>query len=163
MENSNYIVCGKNGEIPFALNFSNPANNENLEIVKYKSDEYYFLHSTMVATGSFVQIKHFNRQICVSQINELSITIDGDLVLSENVRDVSYSHYEVLGDLCIIYFLGKRKYFIVIKGNELCCANYYDELNLDGEERFYLCRLRDSLNHGKVCHIKDKKYDDYLV
>ena len=48
-------------------------------------------------------------------------------------------------------------------GNECLFSSYYDEVNIDSDERFFMCRLFDSLNHGMVCRIKEGMVEKYCV
>lgn len=157
---NNFILIGKNNEIPFVFDFT---KCDNVEIVKFKQSEFYFLFDKKVADLETVQIKYQNKSILISLSNCLSISFDGDFVLREQVCGIKYSHYKIIGDICLLYFAGVRNYIVILKGAEVCCASFYDEFNLVEEEYLFLCRLYDSLNHGKVFKIKDKKFETYLV
>jgi len=157
---NNFVVIGENCELPFVFNF---ASSKNVNLVKHKQNEYYFLFAKTVEDLNTFQIKHQNKNIFISISNVLSISINGDVILNEQVCGINYSHHKIEGNLCFIYFSGKRNFIVILKGEEVCCASFYDECNLIENEHFYLCKLHDSLNHGKVFHVKDKEFESYLV
>lgn len=160
VDNSNLILFGLNKELPFAFNFEETSS---VETVKYKNDEYYFLFGNNIQAGNTVQIKYQNKLVSLSISGNLIITIEGKLILDEQVEEISYSHFEIVNQHLLIYFKGKRNFIVVLKDLDLKCATYYDEINVKDGEYFFMCRLFDSLNHGKVFHLKDKVYEDYLV
>ncbi len=162
VDNKNFIVFGKNNEIPFYFNFG-CLSSANVEKVIYKNNEYYFLNSNTNSNQGMYQFKYQNKQLCVALFENLVVSIDGETIFYEPVENINYSHYEIKNQHCFIYFSGKRNYVVVISASEVKVATYYDEVNVKENEHFYMCRLNDSLNHGKVFHIKDKTFEDYLV
>jgi len=130
---------------------------------KVDNDIFYFLFSNAQNTF-FVNEFNFNtNKVMISLSNKLNVTVNGVLICEKIVENLKFSHFEIFGELCLIYFEGKRNFLVVIKQKELCFADYYDECNVDKDEKYFMCKLKDSLNHGLVCHIKDKKFDSYLV
>jgi hypothetical protein len=79
------------------------------------------------------------------------------------VENLIYSHFEIKNDMCFIYFSGKRSFVTVIKEDEICFSNYYDECNISEDEMLFMCKLNDTLNHGLVFKIKGKETEKYLV
>lgn len=162
VDNKNFIVIGKNNEIPFSFNMCDYSST-NVEKVIFKSNEFYFLSSKQSSSQGMFQFKYQNKQVCIALFNNLIISVDGESVLNKQVENISYSHFEIKNQLCFIYFTGKRNYVVVLSGNDVKIATYYDEININDNEYFYMCKLQDSLNHGKVFHIKEKTFEEYLV
>lgn len=159
VDNKNFIVIGKNNEQPFLFNFVDKCNSN----VEYKSNEYYFLKPSNYCNQGFYQFKYQNKQVCVALFDNLIVSIDGETILNEQVADITYSHFEIKNQICFIYFSGKRNYVVVLQNSEVKINSYYDEINITDNEFYFMCKLNDSLNHGKVFHIKDKTFEDYLV
>ena len=162
VDNKNFIVIGKNNELPFSFNLVDKSNS-NVEKVEYKSNQYYFLKSIKNYNQGFYQFKYQNKQVCVGLFENLIISIDGETILNEQVEDVEYSHFEIKNQMCFIYFPGKRNYVVVLQNSEVKINSYYDEINITENEFYFMCKLNDTLNHGRVFHIKDKIVEDYLV
>ena len=162
VDNKNFIVIGKNNGTPFLFNFVDKLNS-NVEKVEYKSNQYYFLKPTKNCNQGFYQFKYQNKQVCVGLFENLIISIDGETILNEQVSDITYSHFEIKNQMCFIYFSGKRNYVVVLQNSEVKINSYYDEINIKDDEFYFMCKLNDSLNHGKVFHIKDKTFENYLV
>jgi hypothetical protein len=93
----------------------------------------------------------------------LKILLEGKTLFCERIADVEFSDFEIDGNFCYIYFSGKRNFVVIIKNEELCFAGFCDECNLKNEEKYFLTRLNDSLNHGRVCHIEKGDAKTYLV
>ena len=162
VDNKNIIVIGKNNEIPFSFNFVDEFNS-NVEKVQYRTDEFYFLKTNKNYNQGFYQFKYQNKQICVALFEKLIISIDGETILNEKIENITYSHFEVKNQMCFIYFSGKRNYIVVLQNSEVKISSFYDEVNILDNEFYFMNKLNDSLNHGKVFHIKDKNVEDYLV
>lgn len=157
---SEKMIVFSNHSLPFIFSLND--ESEQIVKVKHSSENFYFLFPNIIKNAFFTSFNFRNKKIDISLSGELSITIEGTKVLKEDVFDVSFSHYEVVGDLCLVYFVGARNYLVVIKeGVEF--ANYYDECNVNENEKYFMCRFYDSLNHGLVCHIKEKELKTYLV
>lgn len=163
VENFNFFIMENLNSIPFYLDLSTTKNSENVLKVKYKSDEYIFIKPIRNLNSNIVSFKFSNSIVSVGLINKLIISINGIVLVDENVSDINYSHFDIVGELCIIHFKGKRNYVAILNESELCCATYYDEYNKNENEQLFMCRLFDGLNHGKVFQIKDKQFSSYLV
>ena len=160
------FVYGERGELAYVVNFAWLLDNKKHDfafVARVEADTYVFLQPNINLTPMFANFKYKNKEVCVSCGNVLSVSFDGSMVETKPVDAITYSHYSVIGEYCILYFEGKRKYVVVMNGSDLLFSNFYDEVNLDGEDLYFLTRLKDSLNHGKVCAIKDKKFENYLV
>lgn len=138
------------------------SNNSSSLKVKLNFDEYIFLFpKTNLSFCTNFQYKNFNVNISLS--NEIVITVDGELICEKNVENLKFSHYEIFWDYCFIYFEGKRNYVVILKDKELLYCDYYDECNIKDNEKYFMKKANDSLNHGKVVECKDKKIEKYLV
>ena len=162
VDNKNFIVIGKNKEIPFSFSFIDSLN-DNVKKVKYKSNEFYFLKSNTKWNQGFYQFKYQSKQVCIALFENLIISIDGETILNEQVEGIYYSHFEIKNQICFIYFTGKRKYVVVLQNNEIKVSSFYDEINISENEFYFMCKLYDSLNHGRVFHIKDKNVEEDKV
>ena len=131
--------------------------------VNVDGDEYYFLDLNIDNKCSTAVFKYQNNIIAVSILDRLSIVCNGEVLLYEDIRGVEYSHFEISHEKCFIYFKGIRDYVVILKGREVLANTYFDEYNEESGERYYLYRLHDSLNHGRVYHVSDKGCEDYLV
>lgn len=151
--------CGK--EIPFILNIKNLSVN--ISKISLRGDVFYFLfpirHSDFFRTS--FKYKSKTIEVCLSSM--LTICLDGEILCEEQAQDIRYSHYEILKSVCLIYFEGKRNYVVVIKDEDVCFSNYYDECNIDKDERWFMSRTNDFLNHGLVCKISNETCESYLV
>lgn len=161
IDKSGFDVVYAPNTLPFLFNLKGEQTN----IVKadWNSSSYYFLFPTRITESIYQTIKHKNKEIHLNINSRLIVEIDGVCICEKDVENIKFSHYESVGDLCIIYFVGKRNYLCVIKNQTLMFANYYDECNIKGDEKYFMCRLNDSLNHGRVCEIKDGDCSSYLV
>ena len=45
----------------------------------------------------------------------------------------------------------------------MCFADYYDECNEGENEKIFMCKIGDILNHGLVFSLKGKETENYLV
>lgn len=151
------ILCSNSTLVPF-FQF-----NKNIQKVKYKFDTYYFLIGENNTNTSIVSLNVNSKQITIQRSGELKIFVDGKVVCDEMVNDMEFSHYEKEGDILFIYFSGERNFVVVMKEFKLCFAGYYDECNIAEGEKYFLLRLRDCLNHGRVCHISKNQVETFLV
>ncbi|MBR2969832.1 MAG: hypothetical protein IKC49_02130 [Clostridia bacterium] len=138
-----------------------PDNSRLIHKIAYNHQVYYLLDivdNEYFATSIMWQ----NKIMSITLSRELIIFIDGEVCHREEVKNIQYSHYEKIGDICLIFFEGERNYFIAIKKTEILYASYFDEYNEDQGDRYFMCRLYDSLNHGRVFHI-GKTVENYLV
>ena len=164
IDDSFYTVFGENGELPTCINFKDQnASKANILCFNYNSDNYIILFPQVLLPNSVYLLKLKNQEIVISLSEELCISIDSELILRTKVNKLIYSHYEMREDYCLAYFEGERNYIVIIKDKQIYCADYYDEINVGEQEIYFMKRLEDSLNHGKVYLIKDKKFDSYLI
>jgi len=157
----NYLIFGKGNEIPFCVNFSN--TNKNILKIEYNSNCYYVLCPHRVSDVGFFVIKYLNASYYITQGNKIIICTDKENILNVDVENVSYSHYEAMGNILLIYFLGKRNFVVIIQNQEVKVASYYDEFNELENEKLFMLKLKDSLNHGKVFKVKNNILETYLV
>ncbi len=142
--------------------FSNKSKN-NVIKVKYKADCFYFLFCEKNFPVQVYKIKHKQKDILISLSSVLTVSVDGSLICEKNVENLKFSHYEIRGDFCFVYFEGVRNYLMVIQDEKEIFANYYDELNTTEDEMFFMGKCSDCLNHGSVCHLKKNEVSTYLV
>lgn len=160
-EENEDLLLGNCEELPVLFNCQEA--NKNVLQVKLNNDEYFIIYSNTVQASSFVVINHLKTDFYLSISNRLIINTTNENVLDIAVTNLTYSHYEIIEDLLIIYFEGDRKFLVVINKTEVKCTSFYDECNVKEDEKLFMCRLFDSLNHGRVFKIKNKTYEDYLI
>lgn len=162
-----YAVVYSNSRIePFVLDLNFEENdliNKNLIKVKSGFDNYYFLFPTYNANCFVASFKYKSKQVFITLSCKLSISIEGKVVVNDNVCEINYSHFEVFNDFCLIYFSGTRNYLAVLKDEEVLFSNYYDECNVENNQKYFMRKLNDSLNHGEVCSVNEKEVSTYLV
>lgn len=153
------ILLSKTGETYYIdLN-----QNKYLLLVKYKQDDFYFLFQPSSAVKFCTNIKFQNKIFLLSLNNEITLSCDGSIFHECKISDLEYSHCEFEENLCYIYFSGKRNFVIILNQNEVLFSDFYDEFNKLEKEKYYLCRLYDGLNHGRVCHVNNNEVESYLV
>ena len=161
VEQETLVVFPKRCGVPFIFNLKTISKN----VLKIKSgnDKYFFLFPNYYNEVFVSEFNYGANRVVVTISSKLFVTINGELICEKNVENLTFSHFEIIGELCLIYFEGERNYLVVLKQKTLCFAEYYDEYNETTSEKYFMSKLNDSLNHGLVCHIKDKKFDSYLV
>ena len=159
--NKDMIVVGDNNQIPFLLSIEK--ENKNCLVVECGGDEIYILFPTIYVPTNFAKLKHQNKDIFVCVSNEISVCVGDDLVLSEPIENITYSHFENVNDYCVIFFSGIRNYVVILKNLEVKVASYYDEFNIDKKEYYFMCKLKDFNNHGKVIHLSSSSCEEYFV
>lgn len=155
------ILWNKCGNCSILIDFNE--QNKSLLKVKYKFDTYHFLFNNFENSPFFTSWKLNNKILSLSVARELIISIDGEVICKELVNNLCYSHYEILNNICYVYFEGKRNYVVAIKSDKVLFATYYDECNIKHEAKYFMCRLNDSLNHGKVYEITGENFTSFLV
>lgn len=140
----------------------NNAAHKHILKVNFNGNVYLFFNflPTQPINVLDVQIDNLCFNLVIS--NNLIINVNGNTILNEPCRDVTFSHFEKFKGYTFLFFNGKRKYYVLLKQGELICNGYYDEINKTESEIYVLTKLFDALNHGRVCHIKDD-YENYLV
>ena len=157
----NVLIVSESCALPFVFNINK--ESENVLKVKHEYNNYYILFSQTYCNLFTYNFKYKNRNVAISISSKLNIVLDDVLICEKDVEKLSFSHYEIIGDLCVVYFVGKRNYVVVIKEDKVELASYYDECNMKDDEKYFMQRLNDSLNHGIVYHIKNKEFSQYLV
>ena len=164
-EIDDFGVClffGSNGEIPFSINLKDESC-DSVQKVKVKNDLYHFIFPSGVNSIFSTVIKYKNKDVVISLTDSLSISIKGEIILDRQVIGLQYSYFEVKENILFIYFSGKRNFVVAIQDEELKYADYYDECNIDSEHILFMTKLHDSLNHGRVCEVKQNSIESYLV
>ena len=167
IEDENCFVFSLSGEMLYSINlhsviYKNCSNKYAIKI-DYNKDTYIYLNQPREYSFFVTSFKYLNSDVVVSLSKELYITINGEKIISRDIGNVQYSNYEIDGNILIIYFSGVRNYVVVINNKELKYSEYYDEFNKGENEKYFMSRCYDSLNHGRVCHVKDKNVESYLV
>lgn len=155
------IIFPSNQGVPFLLDTINP--NGNVLKVKSQNDIFYFLFPKGCDKTFVTQFSFGSNHVVLTLTKTLYISIDGVLICEKNVENLQYSHFEIMGDICLIYFNGPRKFISVLNKQKLEYAEYYDECNVSEKEKYFMSKCNDSLNHGYVCHIENNKCETYLV
>ncbi|MBO5954355.1 MAG: hypothetical protein J6Q13_00115 [Clostridia bacterium] len=155
------IIFSASNTIPFVFDLN--LNTQNVLKVDFQGDYYHLLFSTQYNPYFSTHFKFNNREVIVNLSSELKITIEGECICDKVVENLNFSHFEIFGDVCLIYFSGQRNFVVVIKDKECGFANYYDECNISENEKYFMYKLKDSLNHGRVCEIKNNQVNSYLV
>lgn len=158
--NGNFLVFGMEDEIPLKINLF---KSNNVFKVEYNSNNYFVLNPKIVRSVSFFKISHLGINYYITLSSALSICTDKENILDKDVENIKYSHFETMGNILLIYFLGKRNFVVVIQNQEIKVASYYDEFNIIEKEKYFMCKLKDCLNHGKVFKVKDNMFESYLV
>lgn len=138
--------------------------NANNSVVKfsYNHDSYFLLNLEKGNDNFSCSILNEKNIISIYISSIIKISINGK-VHEISAQGIEYSSYEIFNKIMLIYFSGERNFVVVIKGEEIVDYSYYDECNIDDKERYFMCKLHDSLNHGKVIHIFEEKVENYLV
>lgn len=157
-KNESCIVFSNN-TLPFVFDFT---PNENVLVVKNGLDVFYFLFPTYL-NNETIKISYKNKDLFINLGKYINIMYEGENILNLQNLNLTYSHFEIIDDLCLLYFDGNRNYIIILKDVNILFYGYYDEYNFAQDEKYFMCKLYDSLNHGKVVHIKDKQFESYLV
>ena len=162
VDNSVQVFCGFNGEIPICVNMAE--KDVNIISVEFDNDTYLFLNPNINTDTCFVSFRLGADDFSISISSNLVLSINGDCVLDKFIaQSIKYSHYEKFGDYILIYFFGKKNLAVVLKNKEVLFADFYDEANIGKEEKYFMTKLNDILNHGRVAHIKPKHFEKYLV
>ena len=128
----------------------------------YNGDNYFLINPHIENQNFACSILYDKTIISIHISKNLKITINGK-VYEIDAQGINYLSYETFNKMILIYFSGERNFVVIIKGEQVTDYSYYDECNFDDKERYFMCRLHDSLNHGKVIHIFEEKVEKYLV
>lgn len=155
------FILFSNSSNPILFDIRNLSNN--IIAVENKQNTFYFIFPIDFKENFTTSIKCFSSEFQINLSSWLRITKNGELLCEEKVENLSYSHFELIGNFCLIYFVGERNFLVILNKDEICCATYYDECNITEKEKCFMCKLNDSLNHGNVFKIEDGKFETYLV
>lgn len=155
------LIVDKQNHTSYVLDFHQA--NRNIIKVNMGVNNYYFLFKVCHNEFFTTNIDYQSKKISISLFSKLFITINGVLKCEQNVENLIYSHFEIENDFCFVYFKGERNFVVVIKDDEVCFSNYYDECNITENEKLFMCKLNDALNHGLVFNVKGKESETYLV
>ena len=166
LQNKNVVIIAKEC-YPMLVNFYEIVNLNvpNVGILKceHNLNTYLFINPIKINSSSFNLVEYKNNKLEINLGTNLLVSLNGNLILSKPVDNLTYSHYNLFDDVCVVFFKGKRKFVIIIEKSSLYYADYYDEINLAENELYILTHLLDSLNHGRVVNLINKKLDTYLV
>ena len=156
----NCLLMSENS-MPTVLSFE--SKQKNFFKVDNHGNTFYFVFATKHADTFFTTIKCFSSELQMILNNNLIITKNGEIICEVCVDNISYSHYELKGEFCLIYFYGERNYVVALNKDGVCFSSHYDEYNESEGCKLFMCRLRDSLNHGRVFKLNDKTFESYLI
>ncbi len=149
----------------FAVNFYDLLNKcvkcKNVQVATVGNDRYIFILKTPSPCTQCINFLWGKKNVCVTVADEVCVVVDGEVWGSFACTSVEYDCFEIVGDNCLIYFAGKRKFLCVLGQSKVEWANYYDEQNLNETEKYFMGKQFDFLAHGKVCHIKDNTVETY--
>ncbi len=154
---NNLLFDGQN-ILPFVL------PNKNITQVKFNGDNYFFAYpkpSNELVCFTLSDKQNYY-QICLME--NLTITKNGAVAFSREANNLSYIKQEMFLNNFILHFIDNstnRKFFVVITQNKIY-ADYFDEINISKKEIYFLTRIQDCLNHGKVYHLT-QTMENYLV
>lgn len=160
LSNNYYLIFGNNFELPVCVNFN--YKNKFLKF-SYKENQYFVLNPTNFNKTSYVKIAHLNINFYLTISSSLIINTEKENILDIEVENIVYSHHEVKGNILLIHFLGKRNFVVILQNGEIKCASYYDEYNETKDEKIFMCKQKDCLNHGVVFKVKNNNFEKYLV
>lgn len=167
LANTPQIVVGFNGETSFAINFYEVINNlvqtENIKCVQVDGNKYVFLFEKKFSSTQCVGFQFKNKKGLLTLGGDGCVGLDGEMLGYFSCQNVEYSHIEINGNFCYFFLKGRRNFVVIIENDKLAYANYYDELNENENEKYFMRRLGDCLNHGEVVHIKDGAFEKYLI
>ena len=166
--NEEVFVFGLTNEIPLCVNFHELLNftnaNPNIEKVTIEGDTFIFLKPQKFLSSDFISLKNGNEQIEILLSNKIKIQVNNEVVFEKNLTtEIAFSHLEKKLNYEILYFTGVRNFVVILQNSKVEFADYYDEINIEKEDRYFMSRKNDILNHGEVASLKDGKFEKYLV
>lgn len=164
---NSYILYGYNKEYPVAINFAELINGEKYDcanVVIVNSKTFIFLNLKPILENNVVMLKLQNKDYCLSISNQVNLSVNGELILDKQINaELNYSNFEQIGEFYLIYLKGETNFVIILKNAEVLFADFYNEINVCENERTFMLKLNDALNHGRVATIKNKEFESYLV
>lgn len=172
-----YEVCSVENEISvvtpfcegesFAVNFYDVLNKfvkcAFVQTVCVGTDKFIFILQGQSSCRQCINFLWQNKNVCVCVADEILVVVDGEIWGNFACGGIAYSHYEIEGENCFVYFSGKRKFLCVLGKTKVEWANFCDEQNFGENEKYFMARCNDFLAHGQVCHVKDNTLETYCV
>ena len=118
-----FIVNGK----PIYVNFLE--NNKHLTKIDYLGDVFFFLFFNCDELNAVQTIKCNNADVLISFGERLKLFVDGQPAVDFENLNFEFSHQETFNAYTILYFEGQRKFFVLLKGKEVCAYDFFDEIN----------------------------------
>ncbi len=146
---------------PLFVNFLE--KNKHLTKIDYLGDSFFFLFFNSNELNDVQLIKCNNADVLISFGDRLKLFVDGQPAVDFENLNFCYSHQETFNAYTILYFEGVRKFFVLLKGREVCAYDFFDEINKGENEIYFMAKLFDSLNHGRVYHVEKGEFNSYLV
>ena len=100
--NFNYTIFGKDNELPMVFNCYN--NHKNVLKFEHNYNRYFLLLPVKFGNVCFFKISQFNTNFYITVSSNLVICTDKENILEVEVGNVTYSHYETMGNILLIYF-----------------------------------------------------------
>lgn len=156
-DNDNVLVNDDN-----LILFNKNKLSKNFLKTNIKGDSYYFAFPKNENSPYFFNTLHKQKNITICLSNTLQVYIDNVCRSEQIVDNLKFSHAEVFNDFLLVYFSGLRNFVVIIDSDKVY-ATYYDEVNIETDQKYFLYRYNDSLNHGRVYYLKNKIIENYLV
>ena len=156
----NFMLLGLKKETPRYISINETTN---ILKVEYGEDVYYVINPIYYCNVNIIKLKHNGFEYFLSISGCLSVTCNNENILLSDIEELSFSHTETYSELLIVYLVGTKNYIIILEKGKVLYAGYYDECNFLTNEILFMCKMNDSLNHGKVLKIKNNKFEEYLV
>ena len=138
-------------------------SNSECITLKHKGDNYFIIKPFRINSVGFFSVNYLNKSVDITLCDKLVVCINGVKLIEKEVEGLSYQGFKIVKGHLVLNFEGIRTFVVIIKEEEVLCAEYYHEANEEGEDIYFLKRLNDSINHGRVFCIKSGKFDSYLV
>lgn len=139
------------------------ATLKNCTLVNFKMERYLFLFGETHCDVDVRLIEFEKKMILIHLSGKLIVDYADKQIVNMPVTGIKYSHYEIKNGVCFIFFDGDCKFLVALNCDGLLWADYYDEYNVEKDEKIILKHLRDSLNHGKAMSFNLDKTEPFLV
>lgn len=134
--------------------------SKNITTFKSNGNYYHYIRAPRKYFYSY-QFESLGLNVCVEKVDNIVISVDNKIIY-ETSCDLVFLKHETFKDVCLLFFKGDQEFLVAFDKTELLFAGILDEVKETESERYYLTKLRDSLNHGKVLHIGET-CENYLV
>ena len=133
-------------------------------LCEFLGDKYFFVLLPKQSLCETFCFSYNGKNYTLNFSSKLHVFCDNSLIFEKDLCGcrLKFSHSESFGKMFLVYFEGRRN-FVLVLHNDNVFADFYDELNNSKNEKWFMRKLCDSLNHGRVINIKDNKIDEYLV